>query len=63
MKKHEKLTIARAGKTGAMVATIEAEIAADFFWIEAKVSEALACGAMIRFFVKQLMPLIFEVIY
>jgi hypothetical protein len=31
MKKHEKLTIDRAGKTGAMVATIVAEIAADFF--------------------------------
>jgi hypothetical protein len=35
-----------------MVATIVAEIAAVFFWIEAKVSEALACGAMIRLFVK-----------
>ena len=31
MKKYEKHTIARAGKTGAIVAMIVAEIAADFF--------------------------------
>jgi|TARA_B100001113_G_scaffold352726_1_gene354907 hypothetical protein len=58
MKKYEKHTIARAGKTGAIVAMIVAEIAADFFWTESKVSEALACGAMIPFLIKYLEKLI-----
>jgi len=30
---------------------IVAEIAADFFWTESKVSEALACGAFLKQFV------------